>query len=70
MSLTYEERKHTILAQLDLEGKVQVHFFAERFGVTTETIRRDLDRLEKEGRLRKVYGERCESAQRIMSLRS
>lgn len=56
MSLTYEERRHTILSQLDLEGKVHVHFLAERFGVTTETIRRDLDRLEKEGRLRKVYG--------------
>lgn len=56
MSLTYEERRHTILSQLDLEGKVQVHFLAERFAVTTETIRRDLDRLEKEGRLRKVYG--------------
>lgn len=56
MSLTYEERRHTILSQLDLEGKVQVHSLAERFGVTTETIRRDLDRLEKEGRLRKVYG--------------
>lgn len=26
MSLTYEERKHTILAQLELAGKVQVHF--------------------------------------------
>ncbi|ULO04722.1 DeoR/GlpR transcriptional regulator [Paenibacillus sp. 19GGS1-52] len=56
MSLTYEERRHTILSQLELEGKVQVHFLSERFGVTTETIRRDLDRLEKEGRLRKVYG--------------
>jgi DeoR/GlpR family transcriptional regulator of sugar metabolism len=56
MSLTYEERRHTILSELDMEGKVQVHFLAERFGVTTETIRRDLDRLEKEGRLRKVYG--------------
>jgi DeoR/GlpR family transcriptional regulator of sugar metabolism len=56
MSLTYEERRQTILSQLELEGKVQVHFLAERFAVTTETIRRDLDRLEKEGRLRKVYG--------------
>ncbi|WP_238652123.1 DeoR/GlpR family DNA-binding transcription regulator [Paenibacillus piscarius] len=56
MSLTYEERKQTILDELELAGKVQVHSLAERFGVTTETIRRDLDRLEKEGRLRKVYG--------------
>ncbi|MEC0243679.1 DeoR/GlpR family DNA-binding transcription regulator [Paenibacillus dokdonensis] len=56
MSLTYEERRQTILAQLSTEGKVQVHALAGLFNVSTETIRRDLDRLEKEGRLRKVYG--------------
>ncbi|MGM1046459.1 transcriptional regulator, DeoR family [Paenibacillus uliginis N3/975] len=56
MSLTYEERRQTILAQLSIEGKVQVHALAGLFNVSTETIRRDLDRLEKEGRLRKVYG--------------
>ncbi len=56
MSLTYEERRQTILAQLVMDGKVQVHALAELFSVSTETIRRDLDRLEKEGSLRKVYG--------------
>ncbi|WP_054954866.1 DeoR/GlpR family DNA-binding transcription regulator [Paenibacillus dakarensis] len=56
MSLTYEERKQTILARLSTEGKVQVHALAKNFNVSTETIRRDLDRLEKEGKLRKVYG--------------
>lgn len=56
MSLTYEERRQTILAHLSIEGKVQVHALAGLFNVSTETIRRDLDRLEKEGRLRKVYG--------------
>ena len=56
MSLTYEERRQTILARLNTEGKVQVHALAGEFGVSTETIRRDLDRLEKEGVLRKVYG--------------
>ncbi|WP_438347502.1 DeoR/GlpR family DNA-binding transcription regulator [Paenibacillus sp. FA6] len=56
MSLTYEERRQTILAQLDIDGKVQVHALAKLFNVSTETIRRDLDRLEKEERLRKVYG--------------
>ncbi|WMT40121.1 DeoR/GlpR family DNA-binding transcription regulator [Paenibacillus sp. D2_2] len=56
MSLTYEERRQTILAQLSKEGKVQVHDLAGIFNVSTETIRRDLDRLEKEGKLRKVYG--------------
>lgn len=56
MSLTYEERRQTILAQLEMDGKVQVHALAELFNVSTETIRRDLDRLEKEEKLRKVYG--------------
>lgn len=56
MSLTYEERRQTILTRLNMEGKVQVHALAELFNVSTETIRRDLDRLEKEGKLRKVYG--------------
>ncbi|MFC5450360.1 DeoR/GlpR family DNA-binding transcription regulator [Paenibacillus aestuarii] len=56
MSLTYEDRRTTILAQLEMEGKVQVHHLAQLLSVSTETIRRDLDRLEKEGRLRKVYG--------------
>ena len=35
---------------------VQVHDLAGIFNVSTETIRRDLDRLEREGKLRKVYG--------------
>ncbi|PYI51839.1 DeoR/GlpR family DNA-binding transcription regulator [Paenibacillus flagellatus] len=56
MSLTYEERRKTILRQLSEHDKVQVQPLAELLGVSTETIRRDLDRLEKEGRLSKVYG--------------
>ncbi|GLX66629.1 DeoR/GlpR family DNA-binding transcription regulator [Paenibacillus glycanilyticus] len=56
MSLTFEDRRMTILNQLELEGKVQVHHLSELLGVSTETVRRDLDRLEKEGKLRKVYG--------------
>ena len=47
MSLTYEERRKTILAQLATQGKVQVQMLADHFQVSTETIRRDLDRLEK-----------------------
>lgn len=56
MSLTYEERRTTILDRLEQEGKVQVVQLAEQLNVSTETVRRDLDRLEKEERLRKVYG--------------
>ncbi|KIL39785.1 DeoR faimly transcriptional regulator [Gordoniibacillus kamchatkensis] len=56
MSLTFEERKKTILEQLLRDEKVQVFGLAERLAVSPETIRRDLDRLEKEGMLKKVYG--------------
>lgn len=56
MSLTYEERRRTILEQLNERERVEVQALAERLHVSAETIRRDLDRLEKEGLLRKVYG--------------
>jgi DeoR/GlpR family transcriptional regulator of sugar metabolism len=56
MSLTFENRKKTILGQLSAEEKVQVHTLAAQLQVSHETIRRDLDRLEKEGLLKKVYG--------------
>ncbi|MEH7380224.1 DeoR/GlpR family DNA-binding transcription regulator [Bacillus sp. JJ1533] len=56
MSLSFEERKITILEALDREEKVQVRELASQLLVSDETIRRDLDRLEKEGILKKVYG--------------
>lgn len=56
MSLTFEERKRTILEQLMKEEKVRVPQLSEQLNVSMETIRRDLDRLEKEGLLKKVYG--------------
>ncbi|MFD0717221.1 DeoR/GlpR family DNA-binding transcription regulator [Paenibacillus sp. GCM10027626] len=56
MSLSYEERKKKILDQLIRDEKVRVHGMAEELGVSAETIRRDLDRLDKEGKLKKVYG--------------
>lgn len=56
MSLTFEERKKTIMGRLLQDEKVQVHALAEQLNVSPETIRRDLDRLEKEGLLKKVYG--------------
>ncbi|EJL40204.1 DeoR family transcriptional regulator [Brevibacillus agri] len=56
MSLSFEDRKKTILKTLERDGKVQVRELAEILQVSGETIRRDLDKLEKEGMLRKVYG--------------
>lgn len=56
MSLSFEERKKVILEILDLEGKVKVSDAEQKLNVSGETIRRDMDRLEKEGLLHKVYG--------------
>jgi len=56
MSLSFEKRKKKILEQLSREGRVEVPALAEQFQVSTETIRRDLERLDGEGRLKKVYG--------------
>lgn len=56
MSLNGEERRKVILEILDSCGKVNAKDLAERFGVSGETVRRDLDALEQEMKLKKVYG--------------
>ncbi|MEK4024959.1 DeoR/GlpR family DNA-binding transcription regulator [Mammaliicoccus sciuri] len=56
MSLTFEERKKVIVKTLTRDEKVYVRNLSNELGVSGETIRRDLDRLEKEGVLKKVYG--------------
>jgi DeoR/GlpR family transcriptional regulator of sugar metabolism len=56
VSLSFEERKRKILDELNREDKVQVITLAEELNVSTETIRRDLERLDKERKLKKVYG--------------
>ena len=50
------ERRQNIMEQLQQEGKVHVPELSRRYKVTEETIRRDLEKLEKEGRLRRSYG--------------
>ena len=50
------ERQELIERLLAEEGRVGVHELAARFEVTTETIRRDLDALERVGALRRVHG--------------
>ena len=50
------ERHDQIELQLAAHGRVSVVELAERFEVTTETIRRDLGRLESLGVLRRVHG--------------
>ncbi|MFX3617678.1 MAG: DeoR/GlpR family DNA-binding transcription regulator [Sporolactobacillus sp.] len=56
MSLAFESRKQYILKRLTKDGKIYVPDISKELDVSAETIRRDLDRLEQEGRLRKVYG--------------
>lgn len=51
-----EERRQTIAGLLRSQGTVRAAELAARFGVSLDTIRRDLDELEREGRLRRVHG--------------
>ena len=50
------ERKNQILNKLKNEQRVLVTELAAYYQVTEETIRRDLDKLEKEGYATKTYG--------------
>ena len=50
------ERRREILARLAANGKVIVTELARNFGVTEETIRRDLEKLDNEGLASKTYG--------------
>lgn len=50
------ERRNIILSRLRLEKKVLVAPLSEEFQVSEETIRRDLEKLEKNGLASRVYG--------------
>ncbi|NLJ89945.1 MAG: DeoR/GlpR transcriptional regulator [Clostridiales bacterium] len=50
------ERRNKIIELLQEEKKVVVTSLSSLFGVTEETIRRDLEKLEKEGIATKTYG--------------
>ena len=51
-----EERQHALAVLIGERGRLSVTAAAEQFGVTTETVRRDLAVLEKGGLLRRVHG--------------
>lgn len=51
-----QERRKYILEKLNLNGLVNVHETAEALGIHETTIRRDLEKLEKEGKLTRVHG--------------
>src|SRR5690606_29055145 len=50
------ERHRQILELLDRHGSVRTVDLADRLQVTNETIRRDLERLEAEGMLKRAHG--------------
>lgn len=49
-------RQSEILARARAEGRVQVEALASAFGVTTQTIRRDLNELSRSGLLARIHG--------------
>lgn len=50
------ERKNEILSILQRERSVMVSDLSQRYHVTEETIRRDLEKLAREGFVKKTYG--------------
>ncbi|UZX01631.1 DeoR/GlpR transcriptional regulator [Arthrobacter sp. CDRTa11] len=51
-----EERQQQIAELVAGSGRVSVNLLAERFRITTETVRRDLATLESAGTIRRVHG--------------
>ncbi|RFU65188.1 DeoR/GlpR family DNA-binding transcription regulator [Peribacillus glennii] len=50
------ERQASLIRLVDELGTIRVSDMSKRFQVTEETIRRDLERLEKEGFLTRIHG--------------
>ena len=55
-TLRAQERRAHLLAYLERDGAVQLEAAAADLGVSSMTVRRDLDELEAEGLLRRVRG--------------
>ena len=51
-----QQRRHTILSQVNEQGEVSVEVLAEQFQTSEVTIRKDLTALEKSGLLLRRYG--------------
>lgn len=56
MTMLVLERQKLIMNLLGEAGSVRVSDLAERFNVTEETVRRDLDKLEEQGMLHRSHG--------------
>ncbi len=51
-----EQRRQQIVSTLGTRGMVRADDLAQRLGVSLETIRRDLQELERRGELTRIYG--------------
>lgn len=56
LALLAHERYEEILKLLEKDGSVKVSMLTKLFNVSIETIRRDLEHLEKQNHLKRVYG--------------
>lgn len=56
MRLLTEKRRNEVLASLTRDGSVTVSAMAKRFGVTMETIRKDIQYWEEKGVVKKTHG--------------
>ncbi|MBQ6559994.1 MAG: DeoR/GlpR transcriptional regulator [Erysipelotrichaceae bacterium] len=50
------ERREYILDKIRIDKKIKAQDIVQQFDVTMETVRRDLEELENQGLLRRVYG--------------
>src|SRR5215218_540833 len=56
INLLSEERRVRILAALRVQGRVLAAELSQEYGVSDDTIRRDLDALAEQGLLQRVHG--------------
>lgn len=56
MSMSLNERQQQLLSMLESAGEVKVAGLKENFGVTEMTIRRDLEKLELAGFVKRTFG--------------
>ncbi len=54
--ITVDERRTMIVDEVNRRTSIQVADICERFGVSEVTVRNDLDKLEKSGKLRRTHG--------------
>ena len=54
--LRKSERRDQILLELRLRPHVRISEMANRFGVSTETVRRDMDKLSRDGLISRAHG--------------